>query len=294
MLTNEDVAAALERIADILEVQHASGFRVRAYRNAAKTVYDLDVPLGNIVADQGLTGLQALPGVGKSIASTIQELVTSGRLPMLDRLEGQVSPEDLFASVPGVGEKLAHRIHESLGVETLEDLELAAHDGRLESVQGLGPRKVQALRDVIGGILSRSSRRHARHPTVAGADADEKLRPPPVSEILSVDEEYRRRAAAEELRRIAPRRFNAQGAAWLPILHTERGGHSYTAMFSNTYRAHQLSKTDDWVVLFYEMDGHEDQCTVVTEPRGGLAGKRVVRGREKECSVYCENVCGQQ
>jgi predicted RNA-binding protein YlqC (UPF0109 family) len=285
-LSNDDVAATLERIADLLEVQHANGFRVRAYRNAAATVRGLDVPLSRILAEEGLDGLDALPAIGKSIGSTIQELLSSGRLPMLERLEGQVSPEDLLASVPGIGEKLAQRIHEELGVETLEELELVAHDGRLERVQGVGTRKAQALRDVVGAILSRSSRRHARHPTLSQVA---KLGPPPVEEILSVDDEYRRRAGAGELRKIAPRRFNPKGAAWLPILHTERGDRAYTALYSNTARAHQLDKTTDWVVLFYELDGHENQCTVVTEQRGPLAGKRVVRGREAECRRLYES-----
>jgi DNA uptake protein ComE-like DNA-binding protein len=270
VLTNADVAGTLERIADLLEVQHANGFRVRAYRNAAATVDHLTVPVASVDAEEGLDGLEELPGIGKSIATTIHELLSSGRVPMLDRLEGQVSPEDLLSSVPGIGEKLAQRIHSELDIETLEDLEAAAHDGRLESVKGVGRRKAQALRDIVGAILSRSSRRHARHSSVVQDARHVSLGPPPVSEVLSVDREY-------------PRRFNPTGAAWLPVLHTERGPRHYTALFSNTYRAHELGKTDDWVVMFYELDGHENQCTVVTEHKGPLAGKRVVRGSETEC-----------
>jgi predicted flap endonuclease-1-like 5' DNA nuclease len=282
-LTNADVAGALERIADLLEVQDANEFRVRAYRNAAATIDRLAVPVASVDAERGLDGLEELPGIGKSIAATIHELLSSGRVPMLDRLEGQVSPEDLLASVPGIGEKLAQRIHAALGIETLEELEVAAHDGTLEGVKGVGRRKAQALRDIVGAILNRSSRRHARHPSVVQEADRVSLGPPPVSEILSVDREYMQRAKAGELRKIAPRRFNPTGEAWLPVLHTERGRRHYTALFSNTHRAHELGKTDDWVVLFYELDGHENQCTVVTERKGPLAGKRVVRGSEAEC-----------
>jgi len=286
--TNDEIAAALERIGDLLEVQHADGFRVRAYRNAAATARSHARPLAEIVAAEGIDGLEELPGIGKSIGSTVAEFVVSGRIPMLDRLEGQVSPEDLLATVPGIGEKLAHEIHERLDVETLEDLELAAHDGRLETVPGLGRRKVQGLRDVLATMLSRSSRRHARHPqATAGEPSDhERLAAPAVAEILDVDREYRSKAAAGELRKIAPRRFNPEGRAWLPVLHTVRGRRHYTALFSNTRRAHELAKTDDWVVLFYEVDGHESQCTVVTEIRGPLTGRRVVRGREDECAAH--------
>jgi hypothetical protein len=101
-----------------------------------------------------------------------------------------------------------------------------------------------------------------------------------------VDAEYRRRAAAGELRHIAPRRFNPERRAWLPVLHTERGEHAFTALFSNTARAHQLGTTRDWVILYFERDGDEDQCTVVSERAGPLAGRRVVRGREAECAAW--------
>ncbi|NNL66915.1 MAG: DNA-binding protein, partial [Myxococcales bacterium] len=105
---------------------------------------------------------------------------------------------------------------------------------------------------------------------------------PPVALLLDMDSEYRRRAEAGELRRIAPRRFNPGGKAWLPVLHCERDGWSFNALFSNTARAHELGRTHDWVVIYWERDGHEDQCTVVTERSGPRAGRRVVRGREDE------------
>jgi hypothetical protein len=104
-----------------------------------------------------------------------------------------------------------------------------------------------------------------------------------VTAILEVDKKYRYRAATGKLKTIAPRRFNPGRKSWLPIMHTEKNGWRFTAMFSNTARAHGLNKTHDWVVIYFEKDGEEDQCTVVTEQRGPLEGQRVVRGREKEC-----------
>jgi DNA polymerase (family 10) len=79
--------------------------------------------------------------------------------------------------------------------------------------------------------------------------------------------------------------------AWLPVLHTERGSEGekwrFTALFSNTARAHDLGKTHDWVVIYVYDDHHrEEQHTVVTETRGPLAGRRVVRGREAECRAF--------
>jgi DNA polymerase (family X) len=98
-----------------------------------------------------------------------------------------------------------------------------------------------------------------------------------------VDREYRQKAATGQLVKIAPRRFNPAHRAWLPILHTERGARHYTALFSNTARAHTLGRTDDWVVIYWDEDGHgERQCTVITAERGPLKGRRIVRGRESE------------
>jgi putative hydrolase len=98
-----------------------------------------------------------------------------------------------------------------------------------------------------------------------------------------VDREYRSRAGAGELPMIAPRRFNPRREAWLPILHTERGPRHYTALFSNTARAHALGRTRDWVVIYADGALGERQWTVVTALSGVLRGQRVVRGREREC-----------
>jgi putative hydrolase len=105
--------------------------------------------------------------------------------------------------------------------------------------------------------------------------------------LLDVDAEYRRKSARGDLALITPRRFNPEGEAWLPVLHSERGGWHFTALYSNTARAHELGRTRDWVVVYYyDHDHHEYQCTVVTEFRGPLRGKRVVRGREQECREF--------
>lgn len=273
----------LERVADLLEAQQADPFRVRAWRRAAETARAHPTPLATLVTESGLAGLDRLPGIGRSLASAIEELVRTGRLRMLDRLEGEVSPEDLLTTLPGIGEALAQRIL-GLGIHTLEELELAAHDGRLAELPGFGERRVRAVQAALAGILGASARRHAREARrrAAGQEAPAPARPD-VATLLAVDAEYRRRAEAGELRRIRPRRFNPAGTAWLPVLHTERDGWSFSALYSNTARAHELGKTGDWAVLYFERDGVEEQCTVVTEPSGALAGRRVVRGREAEC-----------
>lgn len=275
MTTNREIADTLEELAELLDAQGANPFRVKAYRAAARVIAGWPEPVA------GVADVAALPGVGPGIAAAVHELVTTGRLRRLERAQGELSPESLFTTVPGIGAGLARRVHEDLGCETLEDLELAAHDGRLENVPGFGPRRAAAVREVLASRLARSSRRHARYATKGEAAGSARNRPG-VPALLDADAEYRRRAAAGELRTIAPRRFNPAGEAWLPILHTEREGWHLTALYSNTALAHRLGTTHDWVILYYERAGEEGQCTVVTETHGPHAGERVVRGREGE------------
>ena len=111
---------------------------------------------------------------------------------------------------------------------------------------------------------------------------------PPVALVLATDARYRAAADANQLPRIAPRRNNPDGATWLPVLHDERDGWVWTALYSNTARAHELGHTHDWVVVYYHHpdEGDEGHATVVTEHRGPWRGHRVVRGREGECAIH--------
>jgi Holliday junction resolvasome RuvABC DNA-binding subunit len=272
---NLSIADRLREMAELLDAQGANPFRAGAYRRAADVVARLPQDVRTLFDAQGVDGLDTLPGVGKGIASAIAELLTTGRWAQLERLRGTVDPEALFQTIPGVGEDLAHRIHDKLAVDTLEALEAAAHDGRLESVPGIGPRRAAAIRAALAAMLDR-----VRRPRLPAPAQHE----PPVELLLDVDREYRAEAAAGRLPTIAPKRFNPAGEAWLPILHTDRAGWHFTALYSNTQRAHELGTTRDWVVIYFYDDAHhvEGQRTVVTETRGALVGKRVVRGREQE------------
>jgi hypothetical protein len=287
--SNDEIADLFEQVADLLATQHANPYRVRAYREAAHRIRAMQTAIVDLLAEKGLEGLEDLPGIGKSLASTLQELIHGGRFPLLDRLLGEVSPEDLFTTVPGIGEELAHRVHRELHIETLEELELAAHDGRLDNVKGFGARRARMVRDSLASLLSCAARRRARLVREREDTATQQPASPSVSVLLALDARYRKLARAGKLRTIAPRRFNPEGKAWLPVMHEDENGWSFAAMFSNTARAHELGKTRSWVVIYYEHDGHEGQCTVVTETRGPLAGKRVVRGREPECARHYES-----
>jgi hypothetical protein len=279
-ILNAEIAQRLLEVAQLLEEQGANAFRVRAYRHGAETLRGLNRPVSQIFEDEGLEGLQRLPGIGDSLARSIRDLVLTGRLPMLDRLRGEADPIALLASVPGIGQALATRLHDDLGIESLEQLETAAYDGRLTELMGVGPKKLRGIIDSLAVRLGRL-RRPERSESVAASE-------PPIEEVLGVDREYREKANAGQLRTIAPRRFNPKGQAWLPVLHTQRGARHYTALFSNTARAHQMGKTHDWVILYYDHDRGERQCTVITAQREPLRGRRIVRGRETECAALEE------
>jgi putative hydrolase len=261
----------------VLEQQQANPFRVSAYRRAAETVLSLKTSIEEIVEDKGLKGLEELPSIGEGLARAIYEMVTTGHWAQLQRLRGALEPTKLFQTVPGIGPELAERIHDTQSIDSLEELEMAAHDGRLEKVEGIGSRRAAAIRGAVAEILSRRLKGQKSPPR----------QEPPVKLLLEVDEEYRNLAEANRLPTIAPKRFNPDGRAWLPIFHTDRERWHLTALYSNTARAHQLGRTHDWVVLyFYDADHREGQRTMVTETRGSLTGLRVVRGRETECREY--------
>jgi DNA polymerase (family X) len=277
--SNREIADALDQTARLLEERDENPFRVRAFRNAARAVGQEPRSIPGLLRAGGRDALRELPGVGSGLAAAIEEFVLTGRLAQRDRLLEDLGSGAVLETVPGIGPALARRLHDELGLRSLEDLEVAAHDGRLERLEGFGPRRLKALKETLNAMLSRSARRREeRH----GGGRPSR---PELSTLLAVDEAYRTRAAEGGLRKIAPRRFNPEGAAWLPVLNERRDGGSLTALFSNTAQAHRLGKTSDWVVIFFEQGERDGQCTVVTETRGPLAGRRVVRGREAECAA---------
>ena len=274
---NADIAGRLDEVAQILAEQGANRFRVQAYHHAANVLRNLPHSVSDIFAERGIAGLKEIPGVGESIARSIQDILLHGRLAMLERLRGETDPVAVLASVPGIGKSLAWGFHEDLGIDTLEELETAAHDGRLENYAGIGAKRLSGIRDSLAQRLRRV------HKEVA---TTEPVNEPAVSELLDVDREYRQKAMAGALKKIAPRRFNPMHEAWLPILHTSREERHYIALFSNTARAHELGKTRDWVVLFCDGGIRENRYTVITSQFGPLSGRRIVPGREADCEEY--------
>lgn len=110
---------------------------------------------------------------------------------------------------------------------------------------------------------------------------------PDVGLLLQLDREYREKAAAGALQKIAPRRLSADGEAWLPVMHARCGPWRFTVLYSNAEPVREVQGTCDWVVIYFDDAMHDDgQATVVTEYRGALKGQRVVRGLELDCTAH--------
>lgn len=273
--SNAEIASCLMEISTALKAQGANPYRTRAYERASESVKNSQTEMVEILERDGVKGLEALPNIGRGIAGAIREVVSLGRCSLHDRLHGGTEAEVLFQMVPSIGPKLAHRIHEELQIDSLEELELAANDGRLKAMKGFGNRRLAAIIPALTSILG------SRQAPLANTREKEVS----VKSLLDLDTLYRKKAAENRLPVIAPRRFNPTGKRWLPIMHTTRAGKHYTVMFSNSALAHRLGRNLDWVIIYYtEDDMHGGQFTIVTETYGVLRGKRVVRGRERECS----------
>ncbi len=241
--SNAWIAERLRQAGNLLAAQGANPFRVSAYRHAADALVALNADVRDLAETGGHAALEAVPGVGRSIAGAVAEMLAAGRWSFLERLKGAADPEALFCSVPGIGPSLAHAIQATLHIDSLEELETAAHDGRLQQVPGFGARRAAMVRSALAELLAR-----IRPPPPRIADE------PEITLLLDVDREYRDKAASGSLRQIAPKRFNPTGEAWLPILHTVRGPWHCTALYSNTALAHQLGRTGDWVVIYFHRD----------------------------------------
>ncbi len=151
--TNNDLAAIFERIARLLEIKGEVVFKIRAYQKAAESLQVLGEDI-NTVAKEGR--LEAIPGVGKAIAEKIQELLSTGSLDFLERLEEEVPPSlmDLL-EVPDFGPRKTQLVWQELGVTDLPGLEAAAKEGKLRKLPGMG-EKSEAR--VLAGIAALSRR----------------------------------------------------------------------------------------------------------------------------------------
>ena len=191
-LHNSDVAEAFDEMADLLEIEGANVFRVRAYRNAARTLRGLSRGVAGMVA--GAEDLSELPAIGEDLAEKIRTMVGTGRLPELEELKDQL-PEGLVAvlGISGLGPKRVKALHRELGIEDLDGLAEAAREGRIRLIEGFGEKTEANILHALetrGSGESRTLLREAEaraEPLVAHLSAAEG------AEQVTVAGSYRRR-----------------------------------------------------------------------------------------------------
>jgi DNA polymerase (family 10) len=154
---NADIAAIFEEIADLLEIQSANPFRIRAYRNAARIVGELSQEVPRLL-EQG-EDLTELPGIGDDLAAKIREIVSSGHCSLLDRLHTELPPAITgLLKIPGLGPKRVKALYHDLDVQTIEQLHRAARDGRIRALPGFGEKTENNILQAIEAHANQAQR----------------------------------------------------------------------------------------------------------------------------------------
>jgi len=154
---NADIASRFTEIADLLEIQQANPFRIRAYRNAARTIGELGRDVRTLI-ERG-EDLTALPGIGEDLAAKMREIVATGKCALLDKLHAELpSTVTELLHVPGLGPKRVRALWHDLDIETPEQLAHAAREGRIRSLPGFGPRTEANILEAVAAHLSKARR----------------------------------------------------------------------------------------------------------------------------------------
>jgi DNA polymerase (family 10) len=147
---NDAIARRFYRLAALMELRGDDPFRWRSYRNAAEAIEVWPTPLKEIAKQEGVAGLQTIPGVGKAIAGKVVELLTRGSFDAWDRLTAE-TPESVLdlMELPGIGPKTAAMLHQRFKVSSLEDLRTFAAGGGLDMVDGIGPKTAEKIKEAL-------------------------------------------------------------------------------------------------------------------------------------------------
>jgi DNA polymerase (family 10) len=152
-MTNEEIARRFERLALVMEIRGDDKFRVRSYRNAAETIETWSNPIERIAREEGLKGLQTIPGVGKAISGKIVEILERGTFDAWERLKEE-TPETVLdlLEVEGVGVKTASVLYQKFKVSSLEDLRTFVEGGGLDLVDGVGDKTAERIRASVARL----------------------------------------------------------------------------------------------------------------------------------------------
>jgi len=159
-MENAAIAAVFEEMAELLEFRGENPFRIRAYRNGAKAIRDLDESVASILADSS-RNLSSIPGIGKTLLDKTETLVATGQLPQLEKLRQEI-PEIVIqmARIPGLGAKKAAKLQQELAIESLGDLRAACHEDRISTLKGFGGKTQQAILDGLAIAEAAAARIH--------------------------------------------------------------------------------------------------------------------------------------
>ncbi|MFP4082150.1 MAG: DNA polymerase/3'-5' exonuclease PolX [Candidatus Aminicenantes bacterium] len=145
---NNDVAEIFNKVADFLDIKGENPFRIRAYRNAARTIGGLSKNVADLV-DQG-RDLSEIPGIGKDLAGKIEKIVKTGTLPLLEDLEKKMPPElSALMKIQGLGPKKVKALYKDLGISTAEELKKAAEQKKIRKLPGFGEKTEQSIVEEI-------------------------------------------------------------------------------------------------------------------------------------------------
>jgi len=149
-MDNEQIGRRFHRLAALMEIRGDDPFRLRSYRNAAEAIEVWPTPLKEIAEQEGLAGLQAIPGVGKAIAGKIIELLDHGTFDAWEKLTAE-TPETVLdlTELPGIGPKTAATLHQKFKVSSIEDLKKFVAGGGLEMVDGIGARTAEKIKESL-------------------------------------------------------------------------------------------------------------------------------------------------
>ena len=188
---NADIAAVFDEIADLLELQNANPFRIRAYRNAARVVGELRFDVAARLAEG--RELPKLPGIGEDLAGKMREIAARGTCALLERLRSKLPPGITeLLRIPGLGPKRVQALHGELGVGTLAELQRAARDGRLRTLTGFGERTERRVLDSVSAHLSKSRRFKLAIAAQYAEPYAEYLRKSPAAAAVVIAGSYRR------------------------------------------------------------------------------------------------------
>lgn len=149
-MDNEAIAERFKLLANLMEIRGDDQFRVRSYRNAAEVIETWPTPLKQIAAEDGVKGLQQLPGVGKAISGKIIELLDKGTFDAWEKLTAETPETTLdLLRVGGVGLKTAATLHQQFKISSLDDLKKFVEGGGLEMVDGVGEKSAERIRESL-------------------------------------------------------------------------------------------------------------------------------------------------